>query len=193
MDDTSFDLLCKGLSTGEAKLFRKIVREWCAGDEDSFPVQLALLTRAQWRAAAEMPLTLQKIIAAFEAKLADHQRQMVALAKGLADAGDDKIKAFERTVAVHTEAMEAVAAKSGEHLGETEKYAREIRKQMEYGLHESGRITKAFIDERTRLDEARRDYERSMEWREVFQFLMALVLAAVVGVVFGWYYFGHPH
>ena len=64
---------------------------------------------------------------------------------------------------------------------------------MEYGLHESGRITKAFIEERDRLEEARRAYERTMEWREVFQFLMAFVLAAVVGVVFGWYYFGHPH
>jgi hypothetical protein len=124
MDDTSFDLLCKGLSPDEVKLFRKIVKEWCNGDENSFPVQLALLTRAQWLAAAQMPLVLQKIIAAFETKLADHQRQMAALVKSLGAAGDDKIKAFEETVAVHTGAMEKVAGKSCDHLDETEKFAR---------------------------------------------------------------------
>ena len=118
---------------------------------------------------------------------------MAALAKGLADAGDDKIKAFEQTVAVHTEAMEAVAAKSGEHLGETEKYAREIRKQMEYGLHESGRITKAFIDERHDLDGARRRYERSMEWRETAQQLLAMILAVGFGFFLAWYHFVCPN
>jgi hypothetical protein len=37
-----FDLLCKGLSADEAKLFRKILAEWSDGDENGFPVQLAL-------------------------------------------------------------------------------------------------------------------------------------------------------
>ena len=197
MDDTCFDLLCKGMPAEEARLFRKIVKEWCDGDEDSFPVQLALLTKAQWRAAAEMPLTLQKNIGAFEAKLAEHQRQMTVLVKNLGNAGDDKIKAFEKTVAVHTEAMETVAAKNCDHLEETEKFAREIRKQMEYGLRESDRITKAFVDERHRLEEAQHNYERSMEWRETFQLLGWFILTAVGNLLIGWYYgwryFGHPH
>ena len=33
-------------------VFRKMLAEWSDGDENGFPVQLALLTRAQWRAAA---------------------------------------------------------------------------------------------------------------------------------------------
>lgn len=183
MDDTCFDLLCKGMSVEEAKLFRKMLAEWCDGDENSFPVQLVLLTCAQWRAAAEMPLTLQKIIAAFEAKLADHQKQMAALMITLGRAGDDKIKAFEETVATHTEAMEIVAAKNCDHLDETEKFAREIRGQMEYGLRESDRITKAMIDERQRLEETQHRYDRSMEWREMFNRFAAGILAAIAGGV----------
>jgi hypothetical protein len=193
MNDTDFDLLCKGLSVDEAKLFRKMVKEWCDGDENSFPVQLALLTKAQWLAAAQMPLTLQKIVTAFEAKLADHQRQMAALAKSMSSAGDDKIRAFEETVVVHTEAMEKVAAKSCDHLDETEKFAREIRKQMEYGLRESDRITKSFIDERHRLEETQHRYDRSMEWREVFNRFAAMILATFAGFIIGWYCFAHPH
>jgi len=193
MNDTDFDLLCKGLSADEAKLFRKMVKEWCAGDENSFPVQLALLTRAQWLAAAQMPLTLQKLITAFEVKLADHQRQMATLAKNLGSVGDGKIRAFEESVAVHTEAMEKVAAKSCDHLDETEKYAHEIRKQMEHGLRESDRIAKSFIDERHALEGARQRYERSMEWRETFQLLAWFILTAGGGFLFGWYCFAHPH
>ena len=181
MDDTCFDLLCKGMSAEEAKLFRKMLAEWCDGDENSFPVQLVLLTCAQWRAAAEMPLTLKKVFAAFETKLADHQKQMSALMITLGRAGDDKIKAFEETVATHTEAMEKVAAKNCDHLDETEKYAREIRSQMEYGLRESDRITKAMIGERQRLEETQHRYDRSMEWREMFNRFGAAILAAIGG------------
>jgi hypothetical protein len=187
MDDTCFDLLCKGMPAEEARLFRKMLADWCDGDEDSFPVQLALLTCAQWRAAAEMPLTLQKIIAAFELKLADHQKQMAASVRNLSVAGDDKIKAFEKTVAVHTEALEMVAAKNCDHLDETEKYASEIRSQMEYGLRESERITKAFIDERHRLEETQHRYDRSMEWREVFNRFGAYAIAILCGIVIGYY------
>jgi hypothetical protein len=189
MDDTSFDLLCKGLSAEEARLFRKILKEWANGEEDSFPVQLALLTKVQWRAAAEMPLTLQKIIAELEAKLADRQKQMSALMITLGKAGDDKIRVFEEAAATHTEAMENVAAKSCGHLDETEKFARQIRERMEYGLRESDRITKAFVDERHRLEEARQRYEQDMEWRAVFQRFMWLILFAVAGGLFG--YFAH--
>ena len=187
MDDTDFDLLCQGLTTDEAKQLRKIFREWCNGDENGFPVQLALLTRAQWLAAAQMPGTLQKIVAAFEAKLTVQQQQQAALMKTLLEAGDEKIRAFESTVAFHTETMKTVAAKNCEHLDDTEKFAREIRKQMEAGLRETDRITKAHIDERQRLDAARQNYERSMEWREVFYQLGACILIAAAGALFGYF------
>ena len=41
MDETNFDALCEGASPQEAKRLRKILSEWCQGDEDSFPVQLS--------------------------------------------------------------------------------------------------------------------------------------------------------
>jgi hypothetical protein len=59
MIDTDFDLLCKGLAPQEAKCLRKMMVEWCRGDENSFPVQLALLTKAQWLAAAQLPGIIQ--------------------------------------------------------------------------------------------------------------------------------------
>jgi hypothetical protein len=56
MQDTDLDFLFDGLPPEEAKRMRKILAEWRIGDEHSFPVQLALLTRAQWKAAAQTPV-----------------------------------------------------------------------------------------------------------------------------------------
>jgi hypothetical protein len=58
-----------------AKRLRKLLSEWARGDEDAFPVQLALLTRSQWRAAAAVP------------KLVEAERKVFAelLAKGAGD------------------------------------------------------------------------------------------------------------
>jgi len=53
-------LLCEGASPEEAKRLRKVLTDWCAGDENGFPAQLALLTRAQWRAAASVPRSVTK-------------------------------------------------------------------------------------------------------------------------------------
>jgi hypothetical protein len=193
MKETDLDKLCVGATPDEVRHIYKMVNEWGNGDPNSFPVQLALLTKAQWRAAAQMPLLLQKNIVAFEVKLADQQKQMAALMRNLSSAGDAKIKAFEDTVATHTDAMKEVAAKNCDHLDETEKFAREIRKQMEYGLRESDRITKAFIDERHRLEEAQHRYDRSMEWRETAQQLLAMILAVGFGFFMAWYHFVCPN
>jgi hypothetical protein len=193
MDNTSFDLLCKGLSQDEAKLFRKILKEWCSGDEDSFPVQLALLTKSQWNAVAQMLIILQTFTDTFENKIADHQKQLSAVLKKAANAGDDKIEAFEKKIAVHTETMKQIAGKSYHHLDETEAFAREIRRQMEQGLRESDRITKSIIDERHSLDGARQRYENRMEWRETALQILALMLAVVIGFIIGWYYFTRTH
>jgi hypothetical protein len=77
MDDTCFDLLCKDLSADEAKLFRKMMAEWSDGDENGFPVQLALLTRAQWRAAALVPQAVNESRKLIELHLAEYRRQTI--------------------------------------------------------------------------------------------------------------------
>ena len=72
MEDTDFDFLCEELPPLEAKRLRKILIQWCDGDENSFPVQLALLTRAQWYAAAQTPVLLKQSLELLERKLIDH-------------------------------------------------------------------------------------------------------------------------
>lgn len=71
MDDSDFDVLCEGATPAEAKQLRKLLTDWCAGVENSFLVQLVLLTRAQWRAAATVPLAVNEARKLLDLKLAE--------------------------------------------------------------------------------------------------------------------------
>lgn len=81
MEDTDFDILCEGASPAEAKRLRKLMADWYDGDENSFPVQLVLLTRAQWRAAARIPVLVNESSKLMNAKLVQF-RQELAYAVG---------------------------------------------------------------------------------------------------------------
>src|SRR5437763_7315463 len=108
MDNTDFDALCDGATPGEAKRLRKLLAQWCDGDEESFPVQLALLTRAQWRAAAAVPRLVNKSRELMARKLAENRHQTAALIKGLVDSDDAEVNALEAIVVRHGEKTKKV-------------------------------------------------------------------------------------
>jgi hypothetical protein len=110
MEDTDFDSLCAGLSADDARRLRKIFVEWCDGDENGFPVQMALLTRAQWQAAASIPRSLNDSRKWLELHLAEYRRQTAVLVKNFSTASDDKIAAFEEVIQRYVVAMEKVAS-----------------------------------------------------------------------------------
>jgi hypothetical protein len=64
--DSDFDALLAGLSPEETRALQKILASGRTGDENGFPVQLALLTKAQWRTAAAVP------------KLVESERKLLA-------------------------------------------------------------------------------------------------------------------
>jgi hypothetical protein len=55
LDRDDLAALLAGASAEEVDQIHRLLREWNAGPENSFPVQLALLTKAQWRIAATLP------------------------------------------------------------------------------------------------------------------------------------------
>src|SRR5207247_9818287 len=100
----------------EAKRLRKLLADWCNGDEQSFPVQLALLTRAQWRAAAAVPRLINEARELMERKLAEHRHQTAALIKGFADTADGKAKALQDLVAKHGETRQKAVTEIRDQL-----------------------------------------------------------------------------
>jgi hypothetical protein len=185
MDVTDFDALSDGASAEEAKRLRKILSEWCQGDEDSFPVQLALLTRAQWRATARVPQQLAAARQQMDHTFAEHRRQTAALLDDFADTMGTKTGALDETVAAHTEATKKAVAEMGVHLTHAEAVAKRIRGELERGVAEWQKARADFTSQRERLAETitqvKTSYTRQ-EWLCVF-LILAVVFA--FGILIG--------
>ena len=58
MDKDDLAILCRDLTKAEVDRVHRLIHEWSIGPEDSFPAQLSLLTRAQFKAAASIPRSI---------------------------------------------------------------------------------------------------------------------------------------
>jgi hypothetical protein len=186
MDDTDFDFLFDGLSPEEAKRLRKILAQWCHGDENSFPVQLALLTRAQWRAAAQTPILLKQSLELLDRKLGDYRQQTGTLLKNFNAAADTKAKALEEVIADHREAADVILADLRGHTATAKKLLNEIDRELTKGTAELKRFRDEFVTERHRLQEAQVRYEQQKNWGDWFVFGMLLLAMVMIGVFIGW-------
>lgn len=193
MDDTDFDLLCKGLSADEAKRMRKILAEWCNGDENGFPVQLVLLTRAQWRAAALIPRTIKESGNLIEKHLAECRQQCAAIVKNLSTVTDDSTAELKSIVQMHTETVNKISVSFRNQLWETEEAARRISNQLDGGFLEWKKAKDDFAAERLKLEKERKELAARLQWRDWFWAGLTLLGMIAIGIVFGLQFAGKFH
>lgn len=176
MDDTDFDALCEGAPPAEAKQLRKLLADWCNGQENSFPVQLVLLTRAQWRAAATVPLTVHEAQKLLEMKLAEQRQQVTALVNAYEQTASAKAGELKTIVIDHaTNTAKTVAAMRGS-LNESEKVAQRIRSEMEGGAENWKNATTEFERITKRLTQLCADLQ-ARPWRSHWVLVILLLIA----------------
>jgi ATP-dependent exoDNAse (exonuclease V) beta subunit len=186
MDDTDFDFLCEGVSADEAKRLRKILKQWCDGDENSFPVQLALLTRAQWYAAAQTPVLLKQSLELLGRKLDDYRQQTATLLRSFNSTTDTKAKELEKIVANHREAASAILADLQEHTATAKTVVNQIQDELRNGARDLKKIQDDAVAERKRMEKARTDYESRKDAMDWVVFIMLLLAMIAIGVFIGW-------
>ncbi|MBU6402991.1 MAG: hypothetical protein KGS61_21935, partial [Verrucomicrobia bacterium] len=120
MGGTDFDALLAGTSPEEAKRLWRVLSDWCQGDENSFPVHLALITRAQWRAAGRIPSLIDDSVGRMELKLKEYHQETRALVTEFAGVADTKAKALEKIVTAAADSMKEVTAKIQARLAEAD-------------------------------------------------------------------------
>ncbi len=179
MEDTDFDALCEGAPPAEAKQLRKSLADWCNGQENSFPVQLVLLTRAQWRAAATVPLAVNEARKLLDLKLAEQREQVAAL-----------VKAYELTTAVKTSELKTIVANHAANtvrtvaemrgqLNESDMIAKRIRSELETGSEKWKSATTDFEDITKKLTQLCADLQ-ARPWRSHWVLVILLVVATFV-------------
>lgn len=183
MGETGFDALLEGASAQEAKRLWKVLSEWCDGDENSFPVHLALLTRAQWRAAARIPHLVNDSVKLMDLKWAEYRQQTGAVVKDFAKTADAKAKDLERIIVMHTDAMNQAAAKARMHMDNAETIAETFKNQLESGAAEWNKAKADFETERQRFEEVRKELQTRLNWREWIWF--ACIVLGMIGIGIG--------
>jgi hypothetical protein len=188
MKDTDFDHLCAGATPEEAKRLRKLLTEWARGDENAFPVQLALLTKAQWRSAATVPRMIHEARQALQADIAKSQQDIGQTTREHAKAMDNTLKTldtafdrqraeFQRTLggleACHLEAIEACG---------------NIRQRLQEGGQIWKGATESFLKARDNLLEKQQELNQRLESDHWFALGMCLLLSVGLGFALGWHF-----
>ena len=185
MDETNFDVLCEGASPEEAKQLRKILSEWCQGDEDSFPVQLTLLTRAQWRVAARMPQQLAAARQQLDQAFVEQRRQTTLAFDDFIDDIAIRTGTLEQIVVKHTETARKIVAEMRVELTQTEATAKRIQNHLEVGVAEWQKARTDFMTERDRLVEKVIEIRNGYTQQEWFCVILVLAAAFTFGIVIG--------
>ena len=180
MARTDLDWLSDEASPEEVKRLMRIAHEWSQGDEYSFPVQLALLTRAQWRSAAQIPRLLDESRALLDLKLNDYRQQIATLMKNFSEATDAQVEAMARIVTDHSQSVVRTTSGMGEHLAKASRVAQQIGDELQRGATEWQDARREFEAERKRLEVARQELEKRRTWDE--SITLGMVLLAMIGL-----------
>jgi hypothetical protein len=131
LDKDDLAALCAGLTTDEVDRVHRLLHEWNVGPDSSFPVQMALLTRAQWRIAANLPRLMNDSRKLIELHLAEYRKQSQAIADEFADTVDGQNKELNKTVEIHIQATRQAAEQIQVQLADAEAVAKRVKALME--------------------------------------------------------------
>ena len=185
MENNDLAELLNGASAGEVDRIHRLLNEWSVGPEDSYPVQLALLTRAQWRMAASVPRSLDDSRKWLELHLAEYRKEIATLVDHFSDVTGERAKELTFIVANHADAMQQAAATMRHQLQETENVAGQIRGQMESGDKEWNRAKSEFSEERQKFANVCKELDERLDWRNVLWFGFGLLGVLGIGIAIG--------
>ena len=136
-DTSAFELLSRHMEPEELRILRRFLIEWAKGDENSYLFQHVLITIAQWRMAAAVPIETAKVFEQYkhvaqegvrqiaqaaEAKLADFVKMRAEIGEILADLKarvaqlDTVAQAAEERLGRLTRDFEAVVVTARAHM-----------------------------------------------------------------------------
>ena len=187
LDKDDLAALCAGMTTDHVDRVHRLLHEWSVGPDSSFPVQLALLTKAQWRIAANLPRLMNESRKMIELHLAEYQRQSQAMADDFADTVDGQNKELKKTVEIHIQATRQAAEQIQVQLADAGAVASRIKSLMESAASEWEKIKANTTAQCERLEQVSNDLQDRFAWRVILQTAVWLLLALGIGLCIGQY------
>jgi hypothetical protein len=185
LDKDDLAALCAGLTTDEVDRVHRLLHEWNVGPDSNFPVQLALLTRAQWRIAANLPRLMNDARKLIELHLGEYRRQGQAMADDFADTMDGQNKELKKTVEIHIQATRQAAEQIQAQLADAEAVAKRVKALMESAVSEWRSIKASTTAQCERLEQVSNDLQDRFAWRVILRTAAWLLLAVGIGLYTG--------
>ena len=188
LDKDDLAALCAGLTPDEVDRVHRLLHEWNVGPDSSFPVQLALLTKAQWRITANLPRLMNDARKLIELHLAEYRRQSQAMADDFADRVDGQNKELKKTVEIHIQATRQAAEQIQVQLADAETVAMRVKSLMESAASEWEKIKASTTAQCERLEQVSSDLQDRFAWRVILRTAFWLLLALGIGLCIGHYW-----
>ena len=193
MDSDKDDLaiLCRDLTKEEVDRVHRLIHEWGIGPENSFPTQLSLLTRAQFKAAASIPRSIADSKKWLELHLAEYRKQTAALADDFAGMVDIKHGELKDIVLKHAETVKRDALFVSNRLVDANDVAKSIQKNLQAAAAEWNQSQDALERERQRFEKVCRKLDEAINLRGVHWYIVGTLSACVVTLLIGHYVWHH--
>ena len=181
MDKNDLQALIAGASAEEVDRIHRLLHEWSIGPDSSFPVQLTLLTKAQWRIAASVPRLM-------ELHLAEYRRQSKTVAEDFSSTAKQQTAELKTTVEINVRTTRQAADQIKVQLGDAEAVAKQVKALMESAASEWKDIKASTTAQCVLLEQVSQDLQNRFAWREILGGAFWFSLAVGFGICVGHYW-----
>jgi len=188
LDKDDLAVLCTSMTTDEVDRVHRLLHEWSVGPEASFPVQLALLTKAQWRIAASLPRAMEDSRKLIELHLAEYRRQTKAVTDDFSSAAQIQTDELKNAVELHAKITQLAAEQIQVRLYDAETVARRVKSLMETAASEWKNIKASTTTECHRLQQVSNDLQDRFAWRVLLRSVAWFLLSLGYGICIGHYW-----
>ena len=191
LDKDDLAVLTANMTKDEVDRVHRLIHEWGTGPEDSFPVQLSLLTGAHLRAAARIPRAIADSRKWLEQHLAQYRQQTAALTNDFAGMVDIKHGELKDIVLKHAETVKRDALFVSNRLVDANDVAKSIQKNLQCSVAEWNQSQDALARERQRFQKVCQKLDDAINLRGVHWYIIGTLAACVVALLIGHYVWHH--
>ena len=191
LDKDDLAMLCRDMTKEEVDRVHRFMHEWNIGPEDSFPAQLSLLTRAQVKAAASIPRSIDDSKKWLEQHLMEYRQQTAALTNDFAGMVDIKHGELTNIVLKHAETVKRDALFVSNRLVDANDIAKSIQTNLQAAATEWNQSQDALERERQRFEKVCRKLDEAINLCGVHWYIVGTLSACVVALLIGHYVWHH--
>ena len=188
MDKDDLAALLVDATAEEVDQIHRLLHEWSVGPDTNFPVQLTLLTKAQWRIAASLPRVMNDSRKLIELHLNEYRQHSKTMADNFASNFKQQAAGIKTVVETHAKTIEQSAKQIRARLNEAEAVAQNVKVLMDDAAWEWKTLKTSTKLQCDQLQQVCNDLDNRFVWQGMLRSGVVLLLAVGGGILIGHYW-----